>query len=383
MRICLYTDTALPKVGGQEMVVDALARQFQDMGHHVVVLAPHPRLPLRARDHELPYPVARHPRFFSTRRLVDWYRWWLLRARRKHRFDVLHCHGIYPPAYLAALCRQRLGVPAVITSHGGDVRPDGVRQSKPVVRERQLRAVAAADALVSISRFTDEGFRHWGARTEQIVPIPNGVHIEPLAFPAARPNDLDRAIMPGRYLFFLGRLVRRKGVDLLLQALALVPRGGGVQLVIAGKGEELAQLQQRAAETNLTDRVRFVGGVFGEAKTYLLQNAICTVMPSRVWEAFPLVVLESFAASTPVLGARVPGLEDLIRHEETGWLVPPESPEALAEVMAAVLAAPHHCRPLGDRARAVACAYSWRQIAERHVRLYERLLDERRLRTAV
>ena len=47
MRICLYTSTALPKIGGQEMAVDALARQYQAQGHEVVVLAPHPRLPLR------------------------------------------------------------------------------------------------------------------------------------------------------------------------------------------------------------------------------------------------------------------------------------------------------------------------------------------------
>src|SRR5262249_11754507 len=75
VHICLYTETALPKGGGHELVVAPLARAFQDLGHGVPVLAPQPRLPLRAparrRDRDLPYRMVRHPRFYSARFLVD------------------------------------------------------------------------------------------------------------------------------------------------------------------------------------------------------------------------------------------------------------------------------------------------------------------------
>src|SRR4051794_4318938 len=108
MRICLYTGTALPKLGGQEAVVDALARQFRKLGHQPFVMAPRPRLPLRPDDASLPYPVIRHPRFYSTKLLVGWYRGWLRRAHQRHRFDVLHCHDVYPTGYLAALTRDQL-----------------------------------------------------------------------------------------------------------------------------------------------------------------------------------------------------------------------------------------------------------------------------------
>ena len=64
MKICLYTGSALPKLGGQEAVVDSLAREFLKLGHEPVVLAPRPRLPLLPRDSELTYTVIRHPRFF-------------------------------------------------------------------------------------------------------------------------------------------------------------------------------------------------------------------------------------------------------------------------------------------------------------------------------
>src|SRR5260370_36866319 len=76
MRICIYTHTALPLVGGQEMVIDALAREFTRMGHDLVVLAPRPTRFARLGDEDLPYRVARHPRFIS-KHLVGWYRWWL------------------------------------------------------------------------------------------------------------------------------------------------------------------------------------------------------------------------------------------------------------------------------------------------------------------
>jgi len=377
MRICLYTETALPKMGGQELVVDALARQYQKLGHEACVLAPHPRR-LRTSDTSFPYPIYRHPRFFSTRFLVSWYRWWLLRLQRRWHFDVLHCHGVYPPGYLAALCRDRLGVPTLITSHGGDIRQGNLRLAKPIVQKRYQQALENADVLVSISRFTHDNFRrlHPNAR---IVSIPNGVDPEPFAMSAPRPDNLDPGIRSGEYIFFLGRLKNRKGVDLLLKALAQVPANGNVQLVIGGDGEERFALETLAAKLHLTDRVRFLGAVHGPGKIYLLQNALCTSIPSRDWEAFPLVVLESYAAGTPVLATRIPGLEDLVQPGKTGWLAPPESPSELAEVLTRNFADPNVVRSLRAAALNHVRGYSWHAVAQRHVQLYQDLLTSRSL----
>ena len=85
MRICLYTNTALPKFGGQEIVVDALARQFLALGHEPVVLAPWrgSQGPFDAAS--VPYPVAWHPRFLSTRWFVSWYGHWMAKLHRSPR----------------------------------------------------------------------------------------------------------------------------------------------------------------------------------------------------------------------------------------------------------------------------------------------------------
>jgi glycosyltransferase involved in cell wall biosynthesis len=377
MRICLFTETALPKMGGQELVIDALARQFLALGHEPVVLAQHPRLPLRANDRVLPYPVVRHPRFYSTRYFVSWYRWFLQRLYRRQPFDVLHCHGLYPPGYLAALSRARLDCPVVITSHGGDVYEHNVRLAKPVLKERHIQGLAAADALIAISQFTYDGFRRLCPQAQRIVEIPNGVDLEPFQRPALRPAALDSAIQPGEYAVFIGRLKHRKGVDVLLRALSLLPARDLVDLVIVGDGEERSALEGLAQELGLARRVRFAGKQVGQDKAYLLQNARCAVVPSRMWEAFPLVVLEAYASGLPVIATSTPGLADLVQPGETGILVPPESPKTLADGLRMLFQDQAWARRMGDSARAAAASFSWRSIAERHLQLYEELCAQR------
>jgi glycosyltransferase involved in cell wall biosynthesis len=382
MHICLYTETALPQVGGQEIVVDTLARYYQSLGHDVVVLAPHPNSSLSSQDYQFPYPLVRHPRFFSSRFFVSWYRIFLLRLWKRHPFDVLHCHGLYPPGYLGALTRQQLDAPVVLTSHGGDLHLDSVRLRKPGIKERIVQGLETADALVSICRFTSEGYRLLCPRVKRLVEIPNGVNVAAMAAPAACPAAWDPTIVPGQYLLFMGRLRHRKGVDLLLRALTYVPDRGQVQLVIAGDGPDRGDLEAMAANLGLARRVRFVGGVAGAKKIFLLQNALCGVVPSRIWEAFPLVILEMFAAGKAVIGTQIPGLQDLIT-ENIGWPVIPESPEIMGRALAEALAYPERTHQRGAAAGRVALGYDWTAVAKKHVALYEDLLARHRHETKI
>jgi glycosyltransferase involved in cell wall biosynthesis len=378
MRICLYTDTALPKLGGQEVVVDALARQFQKLGLEVRVLAPRPRFPLRPDDEQLPYPVIRHPRFYSTHAFVAWYRWWLRRLWESWRFDLLHCHGVYPPSYLAALLQLHQHVPVVVTSHGGDVHPGSVRLARPVVRRRVQQGLRSADALIAISRVTRENYRRLCPQAARIISIPNGVDLEQYSQAAARPAELDAAIRPGEYFLFLGRLSPRKGVDLALQALALLPAATYVRFVIAGDGEVRDDLEAMCNRLGLQSQVRFVGSTFPPLKTYLVQNCLCMVTPSRIAEAFPLVVLESFAAGKPVLATRIPGLEDHIDPGATGWLIPENDPPALALALQQALRRRAEVHTMGETARQAAQKYGWPTVAKMHIDLYRELLAQRR-----
>jgi glycosyltransferase involved in cell wall biosynthesis len=364
-------------MGGQELVVDALARQYQALGHDVAVLAPKPRR-LALDDGAYPYPVARHPRFYSTQYFVAWYRRYLLNHYRQRPFDLLHCHGIYPPTFLASLLRDEIGVPMVVTSHGGDVYECNVRLQKSVIVERCVQGLRSASALIAISRFTRDGFiRLCPEIAARIVDIPNGVHLASFTERVARPNSCPVTLEPKSYAIFLGRLKYRKGVDVLLQALARTPAKEQVQLVIVGDGEERAALEVLASQLDLTERVRFIGTITGPTKTYLLQNARFGVVPSRQWEAFGLVVLEGYASGLPMLATDMPGLADLVRPEKTGLLVPPQSPELLAAALHRLLTDDALIERMSVNARQAVSEYDWRNIALRHVALYQCLLTNR------
>ncbi|MBL8823984.1 MAG: glycosyltransferase family 4 protein [Planctomycetia bacterium] len=375
MRICLFTNTAFPCMGGQEMVVDELARQFMQAGHEPVMLCPVPPTGYRASDSQYPYPVVRHPKYVSTKWLVEWYRLSLYWTVRKYRSDVVHCHNVYPNGYLAVLERLRGGPPVVITSHGGDVREDNPRYRNRGLRERHQFAVQHADALVSIGPFTDQGFRSLGARPEQLHSIPNGVHAGPYSQPVDRPAELPVQLQSQQYLLFLGRLMPRKGVDVLLRALALWrDRFSGStipMLAVGGDGLERPALEKLTAELKLQQNVIFLGTVKDARKLWLLQNARLLMMPTREWEAFPMVLLEGFAAGCPVVASDAPGLKELITPGKTGWVVPRENPEALAEKLHQLWQQPALTRGISSTVQAFAQQCDWPVIACRHLELFE------------
>jgi teichuronic acid biosynthesis glycosyltransferase TuaC len=379
MRICSYTYTALPKIGGQELVVDCLARGFLQAGHEVVVLTARPRdSELRAMGlghgdldatSALPYPLVRHPRFRSTRWFVAWYGRWLARLHRLHRFDLIHCHDVYPCGYVAARCAAVAGVPLVITSHGTDLDPTGLLARKPELRDRYRLALERADAAIAVGQVTEQGFGQLCPGLRRLERIPNGVDVGRYAAEVPRPPGVPPAICPRQYLLFLGRLEHRKGADLALEAFGMAA-GRDLGLVIAGAGSQEPALRSRAAALGLGDHVWFAGQVTGDTKTWLLRSALCTLMPSRISEGFPLTLLESYAAGRPAIAADIPGLGSLIEPQRTGWRVTSDSAAELARAIISAVADRQQADRFGLAGRGVAQAYDWQQVIQRHLELF-------------
>jgi glycosyltransferase involved in cell wall biosynthesis len=377
MRICLYTNTALPKVGGQEIVIDALARQFLVLGHEPVVLAPWRGSQGPFDAESVPYPVVWHPRFLSTRWLVAWYSRWMARLHQRLDFDVVHCHGTYPAGYVGACCQAVRHLPLVITSHGDDLAPLGLYDRKPQLRGRYRIALAQADAGVAISDYTAGMFREACPELRQIVRIANGVDVAQFAAPVPRPENIAANLQSKSYLLFLGRLDQRKGIDVLLQAMVLLRDDCRLDLVVAGRGPESPALQALAAELGIAREVHFLGQTAGQQKLWLLQNGLCTIVPSRTWEAFGVVALESLAAGRPVIASRLPGLADLIEPGRTGLLVPPESPPGLAMAIREVAQNPARADEWGRNAQRFVEDYDWRTIAVQHIDLFRELIGKK------
>ena len=184
-------------------------------------------------------------------------------------------------------------------------------------------------------------------------------------------------------MLFLGRLERRKGVDVLLEAMTLLEGRCDLALVVAGQGPERPALEALAERLGLAERIHFVGQTAGREKTWLLQNGLCTIVPSRTWEAFGVVAIESFAAGRPVIASQLPGLADLVQPGCTGLLVAPESPRRLAEAIGQTALDPQRADDWGAAARRFVRPFDWRNIARRYLELFEGLKaarDGRRLR---
>ena len=360
-------------VGGQELAIDALASEMQKLGHLPAVLTLPGVADAAQSDAELAYPVFRHRRYFSTRHFLSFYERFLDRCHQRFPFEVLHCHNVYPAGFIAVRWAVKRRVPLVITSHACDIAEESHLLRKPGVPDRVREVLQNAAAIVAISPSVANRFLALGATPDQILHLPNGVHIADLATPIPR-SVISSELPAGRYFLFLGRLVHRKGADLLLQALHSICAQTDASVVIAGQGEELERLQQMVQGLELAKRVFFPGIVSGKLKSYLLQNALATVVPSRISEGSSLVVLESAAAGRPVIAAAVPGLCETVQPQRNGLLCKEDSVSELAQAMLGLADNPARADELGANAQHWVAQYDWRQITVRHLELYEEVV---------
>ena len=213
---------------------------------------------------------------------------------------------------------------------------------------------------------------HLKARARPNTPVHticNGVN-RPAA-PETREED---------YILFFGRLdVYNKGIDVLLAAFArLMPAHPHVRLVIAGRGTEArrGELSDVSRSLGASDRVELTGPVTEAEKWNLYGGALFTCQPSR-FEGWGIAAIESGAAGKAVIGTRIPGLVDAIRHDRTGLLVPAEDPDALAEAMTHLLENPRRRAEMGRRGSAWAANFSWDRIAAEQERVYVQSLQGR------
>lgn len=188
---------------------------------------------------------------------------------------------------------------------------------------RRLPAVAASDAVVVYSDYVRKQALHQGLRAERCYAIPYFV---------------DRSPMPpapsyARNVLFAGRVVKRKGLDVLLEALALTPESWET-LIVAGDGWDLDRSRKLAVQLGLDARIDWRG--WTDTATALADAAVLAV-PSRWPEPFGIVGIEAMAAGRAVVASDVGGVREWLNDGETGLLVPPGDAAALAAALARAL----------------------------------------------
>ena len=298
-------------------------------------------------------------------------------ARRVSGFDVVEVHNLYlfHAAAAAFVCRRR-GVPYVVCPHG---------TLDPYQRAFDRRKKAVYDLLVEGRNLRGAAAIHCTSRAERDAVVAAGVPARPYVVPLAvrlgsfeHPADpaqllRDHPELDGRMLVtFLGRLARKKRLDLLLGAFAEVAAlAPDAHLAIAGPDDEGvgASVRDLVARRQLARRVSLLGMVDGEAKVALLQRSAVFVLPSED-ENFAVSLLEAMAAGVPVVTTNGVAIHDEIRSAGAGVVVPLAA-TAIAGALTDLLGDQDRARRLGDNGRSVArSAFAWERLGSNLERMY-------------
>ena len=394
MRVAMVSEHASPlavlggvDAGGQNVYVEALARELAALGNEVVVHTRRddPDLPRRVAlcpgaevDHVDAGPAREVPKDELLPHM-DAFAEDLERCWRRTRPDVVHAH-FWMSGRAALAAAGPLGIPVVQTFHAlGTVkrRYQGGMDTSPPERLATEREIARRAAAV-LATCSDEVFElmRMGAPSERLHVIPCGVDLDLFG-----PDGVAAPRGRLRRLLYVGRLVQRKGIGNVISALPQLP---GVELVVAGgparerlgEDPEARRLLELAAERGVADRVRLLGRVARPELPALLRSA--DAMVSAPWyEPFGIAPLEAMACGVPVIASAVGGMIDSVVDGRTGVHVPPRDPERLAEAARELLADRGRCREYGAAgARRAKRLYGWRRVAVQVLDAYESVAAE-------
>ncbi len=233
--------------------------------------------------------------------------------------------------------------------------------------------------VIANSEAAAEKARQAGIPKERIAVIRSVVESEGFAPPSdARQWARERLELPTDAFVVagVGRMVAGKGYEQLVEAVALMPSDERPCLLLAGDGLLRASLEQMAAEWRISEQVRFLG-FQTDVRPVLWAADILAHVPTHFPEGTPNAILEGMAAGLPVIATPVGGIGEIVRHGETGWLVPPNDASALAEALRHLRADPSLRRRLGETAQTfVREHHSVGVLAERILQVYTVVLSE-------
>jgi glycosyltransferase involved in cell wall biosynthesis len=267
------------------------------------------------------------------------------REARKRRIDVFHTHNSL--ALFDGFAAARM------TGVRGHVHTDHARNFPDKRRYMIAEHITSyfLDQIVAVSDHTKENLVNYEKISpSKIIVIVNGIdggRFEQPIDVAKKRREL--GVTSGPVIGLAARLTEQKGVIYLLQAVVeLRKQFPGLQVVIAGSGDQEENLKRTAGELGVESNVRFLGVRLDIPE--LVRAFDVYVIPS-IWEGLPMALLEAFAAGCPVVAADVGGVGKVIRHRHNGSLVPARDPQALARELAEVLAHPELQQKYGVEGR--------------------------------
>ncbi len=295
--------------------------------------------------------------------------WALRNLLRRERFDLIHAHWLLPQGLVAAMaCRfLKQPPPLLCTSHGGDLFALRGGLSNKVKRF----VLSHCTALTVVSRSMRDKALTLSAAREKIHVIPMGVDLRDRFVPAATRTE-------DKSLLFVGRLVEKKGLRYLIDALPLIiEKHPNASLLIAGNGPEEDAGKEQVARLGLNDHVHFMGSITNNRLPAIYQSADVVIFPSVVadngdQEGFGLVLVEALGCECATVVSDLPAMQDIVIDGTSALVVPQKNVRQLANKVTTLLDHPALRRSLGKEGRNyVLKHYDWSRITQQ----YEALID--------
>lgn len=374
-------------IGGLARVVAELSKQIVKQGWEVhVVTADHPGTP----EHQVDNGIHVHRVKSQTDWTPDFLSWvarlnygllqYAIDLHSQTPFDIIHAHD-WMVADAAWVLKQGFKVPIVSTMHATEQgRMHGLHNDlQRYISQIEWRLTFESwRVVVNSKHMLSELQNQFKVPADKIAVIPNGIDPDvfdfefdpgPLRRQYASPND--------QIVLFVGRMVREKGVQVLLQAAqSILGAAPGTQFLMVGTGYYLDELKWMAAHLNVSQNVHFLGYVSDPDLLRLYKIADVVVTPS-LYEPFGIVALEGMAAQVPVVTSDTGGLTDFVEHMQTGITTYTGDAGSLAWGILEVL----RNKDLAERLRRdaydkVKHIYNWKVIAKRTLEVYDAVLAE-------
>lgn len=289
------------------------------------------------------------------------------------RFDVVHAHD-WLVGYAAGYVKERYGLPLAATIHATEHGRNGgiFNELQRQISDIEWRLTYDASRVIVCSTYMRRELQTvFSLPPGKVDVIPNGVDPDNLDVSALTSSNRRFDAGYERVVLYVGRLVREKGVQTLIEAApAIFGQCEGARIVVIGKGPMMDELRRMAHTFGVQDRVLFTGFVSDQERNAWLRRADVAVFPS-LYEPFGIVALEAMAAGIPVVVSDVGGLGDVVEHGRNGLKMNPGDAGSLCAQVCDILLHPERASAFVAAAAQDLRRYDWQLIAGQTVLVYE------------
>ena len=283
---------------------------------------------------------------------------------RQRKYDIIHVHWPFPHIVFGIFGRNTGHARIFSSFHGAEVR--WLKRKFPLFIPLFRMLMNKSDRITTNSTHTARELQTIARKTIEILPFSSTIgHHEP--------NERDE-----QEILFVGRLVERKGVRYLIEAMACIQTEIPHHLYIVGDGPDRQELEQLVQRLDLGRRITFTGYVTDKALSERFARASFFVLPAVYdkkgdIEGLGVVLIEAMAYSKPVIASRAGGIVDVVEDKVNGFLVPPGDTHALAAAMKKLCTDDRIRRAMGLRAKQIVDEkFNWDTIVHRVITLYEK-----------